>query len=100
MAYFYVRLDMQIGEFRKTTSHLIEAPDEVNAGRFALANESVGKARFCDEYPNTRFWDAGDQMAYEVTSIREVPFEELSTLCNYMNVYTYCEEEINDILSN
>ena len=91
---FLVSLTLIIGEYEKSSKMLvIDAPDRIGAGKFALTLECHGNAYFDEECPDSRVWDCGGEMAYKVSSIEPVTDDDLLVLKRFMNWHEFYDPE-------
>lgn len=99
MKHYFVKLTLIIGEYEKISNLIIEAPDRVSAGRFAMICEAHGEAEFDGDRPDTCLWDLGGEFAYKVNGIEEIKDDDLEVLKKYMHTHTYDEEFIEEMTS-
>lgn len=96
MPKFHVRLDVQVGEYEKTTHHNIDAPNRAAAMLQAMADESHGNAYVDDE---GRWWDLGGEMAYKVSGCEDIT-DDVSETLNTVGIWSssFSEEQILDMI--
>lgn len=81
--YWLVKLRMVIGEYEKTSKHLVEAETAEEAGNTAFSYEQhCDSAEWDDDLE--AFMDDGGGMSYRVSSCTEVPWDDAVTLRKYL----------------
>lgn len=78
---YLIKLKMILGEFEKSSSHLIIAEDSGNAYFQACENESHGSMEY-DPYINA--WVDEAQFAYKLEKINELTNEEWDFLKKFL----------------
>jgi len=79
--WFFVKLRLQIGEYEKTSQHVLFAEDFEQAARQALANECHGEPDF--EEGGDACWDMGE-MRYRLDSICNLGRHEAEILRKHL----------------
>ena len=94
MKTFFITLTVITGLFEKNTQQLIKAPDAKTAGDYAI---------YCEAHdPKGLDWvdhprgvvDMSYQFLYAVSSVKEVPEQEIEVLKQYIPVHEYDSEEL------
>jgi len=100
MKHFFVELELNIGEYQKSTRHLITAETREQAMLQAMADESHGCANMDSE--DGIWWDMGGEMAYCVSRCDEVSDELVATLKTNRIFYgsTYDPDAILELISD
>lgn len=100
MAKFLVDLKLQIGEYEKSTMHLIESETREQAMLQAMADESHGEANMdsCDGV----WWDMGGEMAYCVRKCEPITDDIVKalTFTGCFHVRQFDPEQIVEMLSD
>lgn len=99
MKTFFLVVDLRIGEYEKTTRHMVTAETKQQAMLQALADESHG----CAEVDKDGvWWDMGGEMAYCVSRCSELSDEVVATLKANQIFYasTYNPDQILELLSD
>jgi len=94
--HYWVEMNLQVGECEKYGYALVIADDEKKAGKFALALECHGNAKFEGD---DLVWDMNGEMAYSVRKVVKLPKGQVTVLKKHFNVFTYDESTIEAILS-
>lgn len=80
MANYLIKLKLTIGEYEKTSKHLVEAPDMAAAEKQAIENEAHGDL----DWDDCGAYDMGGEMYYGVLSGTLVADEDVAALRRYL----------------
>ena len=80
---YIVVLTVVIGEYEKSTNHLVRATNSTNAGTLAMENESHNQDSGFDM--NGDWWD--DDMLYRVSLSKEISEEEREAYSSIVRRY-------------
>lgn len=81
---FFVRLTLVIGSCEKTSKHIIDASDSLQAGTGALINECHGEPNWCDDpILKQLVWDM-HEMAYKVSEVKLLTKSEYEVLSRFI----------------
>ena len=98
MSYNYlVRLKLQIGEYEKGSDMIINADNEQDAGKMAMALECHGNAHWGED--EHCVYDLGGEFAYKVKGTQELTEDDFQVLKRFIPVFTYDKEQLEDMVS-
>ena len=76
---FLVHLQLPLGEYGKSSIHIVKAEDCKKAGKISLEGECHNEPDFSDFSENDAVWD-GIEFIYRISSIVEIKSDQLFAL--------------------
>ena len=95
MNHYLVVLNLSIGLYEKVTHTIIQAPDEYEAGTYALYAESHDTDNIDWDSDLQSAHDLSGEMYYSVDSAELIRKDELAILKKYLFCYTYSQHTLN-----
>lgn len=97
MKTYFVKLKLVIGEYEKSSSILVRAANEKQAGVYAMYCESHYPGSLDWESELTGVYDDCGGLAYRVQRCEEVSVSDYEVMSKYLNTMTY---EVEDLMES